>query len=202
MSGARTDQHVIGIYVGTGSARAGLFDMRGELKATEKREIALFHEGLSIVEQSSEIIWRAVSECVRGIVRKAAIDPSRVVGLDMDATCSLVVVEEDGSPLPVGNPNLPERNIIVWMDHRAIEQAERINVTRHECSVMWGIAFLRKWKLPSCFGLRKTGRIRLTQHSTFSIWRTPCPGVRLGALIVRSALRRANGLISAMNTVG
>jgi D-ribulokinase len=35
----------------------------------------------------------------------------------------------DGEPLPVGPSGDPERNIIVWMDHRATEQARRINST-------------------------------------------------------------------------
>ena len=85
LSGAGTEV-VIGIDVGTGSARAGLFDLRGELKATEKREIVLFHEGSSIVEQSSENIWRAVSECVRGAVDWAkTTDRTTVITIVSDA---------------------------------------------------------------------------------------------------------------------
>ena len=38
---------------------------------------------------------------------------------------------ENGAPLPVGHTNDPSRNIIVWMDHRAIDQANRINKTGH-----------------------------------------------------------------------
>ena len=34
--------------------------------------------------------------------------------------------------LPVGPSAIPARNIIVWMDHRAIDQARRINAPAHE----------------------------------------------------------------------
>jgi D-ribulokinase len=36
-----------------------------------------------------------------------------------------------GAPLAVGPSKDSLRNIIVWMDHRAIEQARRINATGH-----------------------------------------------------------------------
>ena len=35
----------LGVYVGTGSARAGVFDRRGTLLASAKANIALWHEG-------------------------------------------------------------------------------------------------------------------------------------------------------------
>ena len=41
--------------------------------------------------------------------------------------CSAVAVDSDGSPVSVSWNGDSRRNIIVWMDHRAVEQAERIN---------------------------------------------------------------------------
>ena len=121
--------HFIGIDVGTGSARAGVFDAAGTMLGTAKRDIALWREAGSIVEQSSADIWAAVCASVRGAVAEAGVDPASVAGIGVDATCSLVVVGEGGTPLPVGPSEDPARDIIVWMDHRAVEQAERINAT-------------------------------------------------------------------------
>lgn len=121
--------HFIGIDVGTGSARAGVFDAKGTMLGTAKRDIALWREAGSIVEQSSADIWAAVSASVRGAMAEAGVAPETIGGIGVDATCSLVVVGEGGAPLAVGPSEDPARDIIVWMDHRAVEQAERINAT-------------------------------------------------------------------------
>jgi D-ribulokinase len=42
------------------------------------------------------------------------------------------VLGEGGTPLAVGPSDDPSRNIIVWMDHRAVDQAERINELGHD----------------------------------------------------------------------
>jgi len=123
-------KHFLGIDVGTGSARAGVFDERGTLLASAKADISLWHEAGGIVEQSSNDIWRAVCTCVRAAVLQAGIPTASIAGIGFDATCSLVVLGPDGRPLPVGPSGDPERNIVVWMDHRATEQARRINSTR------------------------------------------------------------------------
>lgn len=122
-------RHFLGIDVGTGSARAGVFDRSGRLVATDRADITLWREAGDIVEQSSEDIWRAVCRSVRGAVGKAGIAPDSIAGIGFDATCSLVVLGIGGAPLPVGPSGDPARNIIVWMDHRAVEQARRINRT-------------------------------------------------------------------------
>jgi len=121
--------HFLGIDVGTGSARAGVFDERGTLLGSAKADIALWHEAGGIVEQSSTDIWRAVCACVREAVHHAGAPPQSIAGIGFDATCSLVVLGPGGEPLPVGPSGDPERNIIVWMDHRATQQARRINST-------------------------------------------------------------------------
>lgn len=122
---------VIGVDVGTGSARAGVFDRAGRMLAAAKQDIRLFHAPGAIVEQSSNEIWRAVCAAVRGALALSGVAPERVAGIGFDATCSLVVLGEGGRPLPVGPSGDPERNIIVWMDHRAVAQADRINATGH-----------------------------------------------------------------------
>lgn len=123
--------YVLGIDVGTGSARAGVFTADGQMVGTDKCAIEIHREGGTIVEQSSEDIWQAVVKSVRGAVKASAVDPKHICGIGFDATCSLVVLGKGGSPLPVGDPHHPERNIMVWMDHRALAQAERINATGH-----------------------------------------------------------------------
>ncbi len=126
-----SERYVIGVDVGTGSARAGIFDTAGHMLASAKQDIALFQAPGSIVEQSSADIWNAVCQCVRAAVAQAAIAPAQVAGIGFDATCSLVVLGKGGQPLAVGPSDDAERNIIVWMDHRAVEQAQRINATAH-----------------------------------------------------------------------
>jgi len=132
MTGTHVENsYVIGIDVGTGSARAGVFTTEGRMVGTEKCPIAIHREGGNVVEQSSEDIWRAVSRAVRGAVSVSGVGPDDIEGIGFDATCSLVVLGKGGEPLPVGHPDHPERNIIVWMDHRALEQVERINNIGH-----------------------------------------------------------------------
>ncbi|SCY92771.1 FGGY-family carbohydrate kinase [Paracoccus tibetensis] len=119
----------IGVDVGTGSARAGVFDGRGTLHASAKREIAMHRPSGEIAEQSSAQIWEAVCDAVAEAVGASEIDPGAVRGLGFDATCSLVVAGD--LPGGVGDEAHPERDIIVWMDHRAKDQAARINAGDH-----------------------------------------------------------------------
>lgn len=123
--------HVIGIDVGTGSARAGVFTLSGDMLGTAKQDITLFRGPGSMVEQSSTEIWAAVCTAVRGAMALAGVPPSDISGIGIDATCSLVVRGKQGQPLAIGPSENPARDIVVWMDHRAIDQSERINAMGH-----------------------------------------------------------------------
>ncbi|MET3792325.1 FGGY-family carbohydrate kinase [Aquamicrobium terrae] len=121
--------HFIGVDVGTASARAGVFDRTGALLGAASHPIRIWRERPDHVEQSSDDIWAAVTASVRGACEKAGIAPEQVAGIGFDATCSLVVLDGEGRPLAVNAEGEDERNIIVWMDHRATPQAKRINAT-------------------------------------------------------------------------
>ena len=125
------ERRLIGVDVGTGSARAGVFDAAGQLRAAASRPIAIWHDEGGVVEQSSADIWAAVCAAVRKAVARAGIGGDSVAGIGFDATCSMVVLGAGGVSLPVGPSGDPQRDVIVWMDHRAIDQADRINAGGH-----------------------------------------------------------------------
>ena len=122
----------IGVDVGTGSARAGVFDDAGRLLAKAKKPIAVWREAGGIVEHSSHDIWRAATDAVREAVIACGLPQQDFAGIGFDATCSMVVLDASGAPLPVGPSGVAQRDVIVWMDHRATSEAERINAEGHE----------------------------------------------------------------------
>lgn len=124
--------YFIGIDVGTGSARAGVFDAHGALLGISSQPITMYRPRHDFAEQSSSNIWTAVCHSVQTAVTHAAIDPSSIRGIGFDATCSLVAVDADGGPVTVSPTGKDEQNIIVWMDHRAVGEAAEINAGGHE----------------------------------------------------------------------
>lgn len=125
------DNYYIGIDVGTGSARAGIFDASGRMVGSSSREITLWRPQSDFVEQSSDDIWGACCEAVREAMAAAGLKGEQIQGLGFDATCSLVALDAEAQPVTVSPSGSDEQNVIVWMDHRAIEQTRRINATRH-----------------------------------------------------------------------
>lgn len=83
------------------------------------------------VEQSSDDIWFACCRAVRRSLRIAGLDREAICGIGFDATCSLVALDNHDHPVSLSSTGRMDQNIIVWMDHRAVSQAERVNATRH-----------------------------------------------------------------------
>jgi FGGY-family pentulose kinase len=131
-----SDRLYLGVDVGTSSVRAGLFDASGARRGLGVAPIRTWREGADIVEQSSDDIWRGACEAIRQALAENGTDPLLVCGIGFDATCSLVVLDAADRPVGVGSSGGEAgddaRNVIVWMDHRATDQARRINATRHD----------------------------------------------------------------------
>ncbi len=145
----------LGVDVGTGSARAGVFDASGRMLGAAKRDITIWREGADIVEQSGEDIWQAVCAATREAIGAAGVAPGQIAGIGFDATCSLVVLGEGGAPLTVSPSGDPQRNIIVWMDHRAVGQAERINAMGHDVLRYVGGIISPEMETPKLLWLRE-----------------------------------------------
>jgi D-ribulokinase len=145
----------IGVDVGTLSARAGIFDEKGNLLATAKRPIKVWYEAGDIVEQSSSDIWEACAACVRSALKEAALAPDAVGGIGFDATCSLVVLDQGGAPLTVSASGDNARNVIVWMDHRAISEARLINETGDDVLRYVGGSVSPEMEVPKLLWLKR-----------------------------------------------
>src|SRR6202171_3457069 len=148
-------QAFIGIDVGTSSARAGVFDEKGSLLATARHPITVWHEAGGVVEQSASEIWVACVASVRTAMVEAAVPPSAVRGLGFDATCSLVVLDAGANPLTVSASGDERRNVIVWMDHRAIAEARQINDTRDDVLRYVGGSISPEMEIPKLLWLKR-----------------------------------------------
>ena len=123
--------YFLGIDVGTGSARAGIFDASGRMVGAASQSIQIWKPAPDHVEQSSDDIWGACCRASRTALKMAGLSAASIKGIGFDATCSLVALDADDRPVSISCTGRPEQNVIVWMDHRAIAQAERINRTKH-----------------------------------------------------------------------
>lgn len=145
----------VGIDVGTGSARAGVFDARGRLLGSAKHPIKIWHEAGEIVEQSSDDIWQACVTATRAAMAEAGIAADSVAGIGFDATCSLVALDKAGKPVSVSPSGDIARNVIVWMDHRATAEAKWISETGEDVLRYVGGTISPEMETPKLLWLKK-----------------------------------------------
>ncbi|ROT40278.1 FGGY-family pentulose kinase [Sodiomyces alkalinus F11] len=129
--------HFIGIDVGTGSARACIIDETGDIKALASEPIQLWQPETGYYEQSTTDIWNCICVCVQRVVQESNVDVNSIKGIGFDATCSLAVFSHDtDEPVGVTGPKFDnadgnDRNVVLWLDHRPVEETKKINATNH-----------------------------------------------------------------------
>lgn len=123
-------RYVIGVDVGTGSARAGVFDQTGTLYGTASHAIPMHHPQSDWAEQSSDLIWEAICRSVRESLSVSGIAADLVSGISYSATCSLVLLDRADKPLSLSEADGEAWNILVWMDHRATAEAEEATASQ------------------------------------------------------------------------
>lgn len=169
--------YYLGVDVGSASVRAGLYDADGQRLAFSTRPIQQFHGEDNHVEQSSAEIWQAACGATREAVEHAGIDARQIKGLGFDATCSLVMLDGQGEALSVSRSGEAQRNVIMWMDHRATDEAAQINATGDEALQYVGGAVSVEMELPKILWLKRNMPAqyqrcgRLWDLADFMVWR-------------------------------
>lgn len=126
-----TRPYVCAVDVGTGSARAGIFDRRGVMLARAQHPVELHRPAQEHAEYDSEEIWRAVCEAVKAVRQLAGVDAAEIAGIGFDATCSLVVRGENGRQVPISDSATGCMDTIAWLDHRALVEADECTASGH-----------------------------------------------------------------------
>ncbi|XP_059145427.1 FGGY carbohydrate kinase domain-containing protein-like [Physella acuta] len=177
----------IGVDVGTSSARACVVSDTGSILATCVEEITIWNPKSDFYQQSSTNIWNAVVRSIQRSLAESSVDPKSIKGIGFDATCSLVVLDENFLPLTVSIDGDKDQNIIMWMDHRAERQVGVINATAHPVLDTVGGTMSLEMQMPKLMWLKenlpdtwaKIGHLMdlpdfLTWKSTGSLSRSLC----------------------------
>ncbi|HTM79014.1 MAG TPA: FGGY-family carbohydrate kinase [Devosia sp.] len=146
---------LVAVDVGTGSARAGVLTPQGALLGRAEQPIVMNRTDANYAEHDSEQIWAAVCGAVRDAMTLAKADTAAVVGLSFDATCSLVVRDENGAPLTVSTNSQARWDTIVWLDHRALAEAEECTATGHEVLQYAGGVMSPEMEVPKLMWLKR-----------------------------------------------
>lgn len=151
----------LGIDVGTGSARVGIFASSGEILASDARPIRTSVPRPGFAQQSTVDIWSAITAACRAALASADVSPDRIRGMGVDATCSLALVGADDAPVSVCPDDTPDQDVILWSDHRAKRQAEVIERTGHEALKSVGGRMSPEMQLPKLLWLAENHPDRL-----------------------------------------
>ncbi|KAI5307384.1 hypothetical protein KEM56_004037 [Ascosphaera pollenicola] len=148
--------HYIGIDVGTGSARACVIDEHGSIVGLASENITLWNPQQGYYEQSTDNIWKCICISVQRALKERSTDPKTVKGLGFDATCSLCLFDnETDQPISVSSPDYDsERNVILWLDHRPIAEADKINRTNHKLLRYVGGTMSPEMEIPKILWLK------------------------------------------------
>ena len=168
----------LSIDVGTGSLRAALVTVYGGISAIETAPVIIW-KSPGKMEQSSDNIWQTCTHVVRQLISKNKINPKQILGIGIDTTASLVLLDSSFKPLPLPGNN--KANILGWMDHRAAMQAETLTGQYPHLLKGMGARLIPETSIARLFWLkqeapglwRKTGCI--LDLYDFMVWK--CTGV-------------------------
>ncbi|GAB4547346.1 MAG: FGGY-family carbohydrate kinase [Anaerolineae bacterium] len=132
--------YLIGIDVGTQSLRACVFRQDG-VKVTEwVEELKTTYPAPRQAEQNPDDWWDAAVKALTNIAQILGDDVEKIVGLSYACTsCTTVVLDEQARPL---------RPALMWMDERALREAEHITQTNSPVLKYSGGVVSPEWMLP------------------------------------------------------
>jgi ribulose kinase len=143
MTRAADDAAVLGIDLGTGSVRAGLYSRSGVLLAAREEPVTTTHPRPGWAEQPPADVLAALHRAVAAVT--AGRPPPAALCV---ASTAVTAVAVDGDDVPLGPA-------LLWMDTRASAEAVEITNTRHPVLRYTGGQVSPEWMLPKALWLAR-----------------------------------------------
>lgn len=106
----------LGLDAGTTSIKAALFDDQGQCLGISREEYQLITPSPEQAELEPEIYWLSSLRAVQSAIQKAGVNPRQVKAITVSSQGETVIaLNQAGEPL---------RPALVWLDNRAVPQAE------------------------------------------------------------------------------
>lgn len=111
-------KYVLGVDIGTTSAKSVLFAQDGTVISSEQVKYPLYSPAPETAEQNPEEIFRAVVQVVKYTMRASSVHPNDVLCVSFSSAMhSIIAVDKEGKPLTAS---------ITWADNRSSEWAKKI----------------------------------------------------------------------------
>jgi xylulokinase len=136
-------KYLIGIDLGTSSAKTTIIDQNGQIITWAGEEYGISSPQTDWAEQDPEIWLSAVLHTIRSAINKGGVDPHQIVGIGLAGQMhGLVCVDGKGQLL---------RPAIIWADRRSKDQLQQLeNHIGHDNLAAWlGNPLATGFMLPS-----------------------------------------------------
>jgi sugar (pentulose or hexulose) kinase len=157
--------HVLGLDVGTQSAKAVICNESGDIIAEASKpfdaEPILRPPGWA--EQHPHDWWEAACVCLRSV-----IDQIRWKGIPAEAIKAVAVDSTSGTIIPLDKTGIALRPAIMYNDTRAVEEAEECNSAGRELTDKLGYKFSSAFSLPKALWIKKHEPEVFEQTSCFA----------------------------------
>lgn len=112
--------YLIGADIGTTAIKVALFDTDGNKIIHYAQEYELIKPDAKLVEQKPSVYWETFKTCVKKVIDNSNVDKNLIKAFAMDSSAETIVfLDENMEPLD---------NFYVWLDSRAEEEANEINI--------------------------------------------------------------------------
>ncbi|MGB9682624.1 MAG: xylulokinase [bacterium] len=110
--------YLLGIDIGTTSIKVGLINEKGGLVSLSIQEYSLKTSSNNRVESYADTYWNSCKAGIRDVLEKSSVSSASIVAIGLSSQGeTLVCLDKEGKVL---------RNVIVWLDSRAVEESEII----------------------------------------------------------------------------
>ncbi|MHA1669026.1 MAG: FGGY-family carbohydrate kinase [Promethearchaeota archaeon] len=110
--------YIVALDLGTTGCRTFIFDLSGNILASDYQEWESIYPAPSYVEQDANTWWESIKRTIKRAIKKSGIDKTEIVSLSVtNQRETIVPVDKEGNPL---------YNALVWQDRRTTEQVEFI----------------------------------------------------------------------------